>query len=146
MQKRRDKIRKMRFVYSIQMRYGDFDTQCFVNHSKICSYIELAYLSFFTERIFVKWDFSHVPILLKAESTEFIKPIQKDAKPICSVEVVEVRSKGVQLKIIVEDRRRTKLTYAIAYRTLIYVDLKSIHPILFTNKTLTLLKRNLIDT
>lgn len=128
------------FKYKIQVRYPDFDTQCFVNHCKISSYIEGAYLAFFIEHIKTGWTFNHVPILLKSETTKFCKPITYTSKPICCVHVKEVRSKGVHLEIKIFDNTNQNIIYVIANRIIIHVDIKKGKPIKFSKKILFLLK------
>jgi acyl-CoA thioesterase FadM len=119
------------FIYKVQVRYPDFDTQLFVNHSKICTYIESAYVSFFVDQIKAGWNYANLPILLKEEKTLFLKPITPTSPPICRLSVNEIRPKGVKLQIEIYDQEDKSKIYAIAERILIHVDLATVTPIHF---------------
>jgi acyl-CoA thioesterase FadM len=125
------KMNNMLFEYKIQLRYPDFDTQKFVNHSKICTYVESTYISFLIDYIGTGWDFGKMPILLKKENTEYFRPITPHSAPICILKITDLRNKGIALNIeIVEGRDRSKV-YTRAERTLIHVDLAAVKPMEF---------------
>ena len=139
--KKSDQMKNNPFEYKIQLRYPDFDTQLFVNHSKICTYVESAYISFFVDWVKTKWNYGHIPILLKTSTTEFFKPITPASSPVCRVVIKDVRSKGVHIEVQIVDNINRSIIYVKAERILIHVDLINAKPIVFSKKILNCLKR-----
>lgn len=118
----------MKFTQNIQLRYTDFDTQKFVNHSIICTYIELTYLNFVKYNINGDWVFSNLPIVLKQETTHYHKPITPECNPVCDLVVEEIKGSSFAMKIIVRELDDEQQIYTSAYRELVYIDLENPRP------------------
>ena len=134
------------FEYKIQPRYPDFDTQLFVNHSKICTYIESTYVSFLIDGINTGWSYANLPVLLKKESTDFLSPITPTSNPICKLVLKELRGKGINIEVTIYDEIEKERVYAKGERILIHVDLATVTPLYFPSSIVDQLKSFLNQT
>lgn len=116
------------FICKIQVRFNDFDSQKIVNHTKISEYIETAYVDFFKEKINTDWSYESIPLVLRKEITEFLIPVTGDSKPVCRIQVSEVRRSSFTLLIAVMDDDSAK-TYAIAERVIVHIDFETKRPV-----------------
>ncbi len=121
------------FSLKIQLRYSDFDTQKFVNHSKICTFIETSYVYFISEKINPQWNVDFMPLVLRREITDFLIPIQSTSKPICVVNVSEVKGASFTLAINIIDEV-TNQTYVVCQRVLVHIDLSAKRPSLLSTE------------
>lgn len=124
---------KKSFYNSIEVEFKHLDTQKFVNHSNICTYIENTYIKFFMNDIQTGWTFSNMPILLKESNTQFLKPIVENSRLIAELVVLNVRSKGVEICVKINEETDTDICYAIGKRVLIHCDLTTCTPLLFND-------------
>ena len=115
----------------VTVEFKHLDTQNYVNHTNIYTYFENAYIQFFMNEIKTGWTFSHMPILLKESATRFFKPVTESSSLEAKLEVVQLRSKGVELKISLIDTVQPDMVYVSGNRVLIHCDLTSGIPKLF---------------
>jgi acyl-CoA thioesterase FadM len=126
-------MKKNHFEFPLQLRYPDFDTQVFVNHAKISTFVESTYISFLIYELKTGWNFSYMPILLKNSQTEYFNPITYQASPVCVLNVIEVRRKGFSISVEIRDSKIEGVIYAKGLRTLIHVNLKTVTPVEWPN-------------
>lgn len=119
------------FRTRVQIEFKHLDTQCFVNHSNIYTYIENTYIYFFMKEIKTGWTFSNMPILLKESNTHFLKPIKEDSQLIAELEVINVRDKGVEVCVKIKEINDTARCYVIGRRVLIHCNLITGEPLNF---------------
>ena len=115
------------YCLKIQLRYSDYDTQKFINHSKICTFIETTYVYFLTEKINPSWNANNMPLVLRREITDFLIPIELYSDPICVLTVLEVKGASFMLKIDVIDEKTNKM-YVTCERVLVFIDVNSKKP------------------
>ena len=114
---------KKDFTIPVVVEFKHLDTQSYVNHTNIYTYFENAYIQFFMKEIKTGWTFSHMPILLKESVTRFFKPVTELCSLEAKLKVVQVRSKGVELRISLVDSLQPDIVYALGNRVLIHCDL-----------------------
>ena len=128
------------FSIGVDIEFKHLDTQKFVNHSNIYTYIENTYINFFMKEIKTGWTFSNMPILLKESNTQFLKPIKEDSNLMAELEVINVRSKGVEVCVKIKEKKDMAVCYAIGKRVLIYCDLTTGLPLNFEEELFMKLK------
>ena len=128
------------FRTTVDIEFRHLDTQKFVNHSNICTYIENTYIKFLMNDVQTGWTFSNMPILLKESNTQFLKPITEDSQLVAELIVLNVRSKGVEICVRLNELTNVDICYAIGKRVLIHCDLAASIPLNFEDIVLVKLK------
>ncbi|PTT75245.1 MULTISPECIES: acyl-CoA thioesterase [unclassified Chryseobacterium] len=128
------------YTLQVQLRYSDFDAQKIVNHSKICTYIEMAYVEFLSKKINTDWNYDGMPLVLRKETTEFLLPIHSGSKPECTVSVLNIGGASFTLAVKVMDTVTGKL-YVTAQRVLVGVNFEFKRPEALSHKVKEALKQ-----
>ncbi len=133
-----------KFMMTVAVEFKHLDTQNYVNHSNLYTYIENIYIMFFMKEIKTGWRFSNMPILLKESSTRFFKPVTEYSELTGELEVIGLRSKGVEIQVTLRDSNIPNLIYVSGKRTLIHCDLESGNPKDFSSAIFQRLKYYLL--